>query len=632
MNYRIAAVNTNETILFAAHELGRYLQMMDPSSKTLFMLENFGDTDTICIGTHEYAEYLPKVNDPELDDAIYISVNRGNGIIAGNNPRAALIAVYRFLFECGCRFVRPGEFGEVIPECDISTVSVNICEAASYRHRAVCIEGACSYENVRDMIDYLPKIGMNGYFIQFMVPSCFFERWYRHDLNPEMDKEQLSSDEVLGMVRMLEYEIKKRGLLYHKVGHSWTCEPFGIDGSSWETNDYTVSDEAREAFALIDGQRELWGGIPLNTNLCYSKPWVRNRITDAIVEYCKKNPSVDYLHFWLADGLRNHCECDGCRDTSPSDFYVIMLNELDEKLSKAELPARIVFLIYVDLLWAPEREKLSNPERFVLMFAPITRTYSKAFSDGLSGAEPPLAPYERNKNIMPKSVEENIARLRQWQQLFRGDSFVFDYHLMWDHYSDPGYTMTADILFRDMVNLDKISLNGMVSCQSQRVFLPTGFPFYAMAAALWNKATDYRKLECGYYLSAFGDNSGVVENYLKSLTSRFDPAALRNEKPLAAGVYTDIEKIADDFLPIAEREQSNIINPSVKKSWEYLKLHAIIIKGLARFLDAVSQADTELSQKRLQELIDSIGHIEPEIQLVFDVWNFIGTISRQSCI
>ena len=64
---------------------------------------------------------------------------------------------------------------KTLPEKD---VFVN--EKPSYRHRAVCIEGAVSYEHVADMIDFLPKIAMNGYFVQFKKPYVFFERWYDH--------------------------------------------------------------------------------------------------------------------------------------------------------------------------------------------------------------------------------------------------------------------------------------------------------------------------------------------------------------------------------------------------------------------------------------------------------------------
>ena len=114
------------------------------------------------------------------------------------------------------------------------------------------------------------------------------------------------------------------------------------------------------------------------------------------------------MHFWLADGSNNHCECELCRDTRPSDFYVQMLNELDEMLTARGLKTRIVFLIYVDLLWPPEQEKIANPDRFILMFAPITRTYSEP--SRWTGTLPELPPFERNKLDVPEQRGRRTSR------------------------------------------------------------------------------------------------------------------------------------------------------------------------------------------------------------------------------
>ena len=85
------------------------------------------------------------------------------------------------------------------------------------------------------------------------------------------------------------------------------------------------------------------------------------------------------LQFWLADDAGNQCECDGCKDTIPSDFYVQILNEVDRRMTEEKLDAKIVFLIYLDLLWVPEKERIIHEDRFVLMFAPISRTYSRTY-------------------------------------------------------------------------------------------------------------------------------------------------------------------------------------------------------------------------------------------------------------
>lgn len=208
-----------------------------------------------------------------------------------------------------------------------------------------------------DIIDWLPKVGFNSYFIQFREAYTFFDRWYSHINNPLKGKEHFSVDMARNFVQRLVKEIKKRGLLYHAVGHGWTCEPFGVPGLGWDIYNGTIPASYVRYTAEINGKRGLWGGIPLNTNLCYSNPEVREIITDSIVKYLEEHPEVDVLHFWLADGSNNQCECEECRKALPSDFYVMMLNELDKKLTLKGIDTKVVFLLYVDLLWTPEREK-----------------------------------------------------------------------------------------------------------------------------------------------------------------------------------------------------------------------------------------------------------------------------------
>src|SRR5699024_11067368 len=170
------------------------------------------------------------------------------------------------------------------------------------------------------------------------------------------------------------------------------------------------------------------------TNLCFHNGDAVEAFADLVVKYAKTNPTVDYLHVWLADEYNNVCECEGCQQTTPSDQYVSLLNEIDRRLSMEGLDTRVVFLLYQELLWPPLKERLRNPDRFVLMLAPISRTFEASYD--LTGPEASMPPYERNRIVLPTNLQENLAFLRGWQQLFQGDSFVYDYPLGRAHYGD----------------------------------------------------------------------------------------------------------------------------------------------------------------------------------------------------
>ena len=611
----IGRVGTHPTVCFAAEEIKRILSVMDPSLEIRIADAAYDPdrSDLLWVGRCRSFGF----SESGTDDVIIIETSDEGGMITGSNPRSVLIAAYRFLRELGCRFVRPGREGEIIPQRRLEGFGVRVRETASYPHRGVCIEGAVSCENVYDMIDFLPKVGMNEYFIQFAVPAEFFARWYERRGNPFAASEWGEDDDPRSlsaeMTARLEGEIKKRSLRYHKVGHGWTCEPFGIPGGGWDARRTPLTAAQSKVLAEVNGKRELWGGVPLNTNLCYSDAAVRGTVTDAIVAYAKDNPQVDVIHFWLADGENNHCECAACRAKRPADWYVRTLNELDAKLTAAGLDTKIVFLIYVDLLWEPETERIQNPDRFILMFAPITRNYGQNYGDFLTFGGT-LPPYERNRLKMPRSLDENIARLRRWQEQFDGDSFDFDYHLMWAHVGDIGYEKCARNVFEDMKDLQKIGLRGMVSCQIQRCFLPTALPFVAMAAALWNRDADFDATADDWYSAAFGEKGAEIRAAMRALSAscrlyeKGEPFWDEKEAVRALGILTS--EVKDD--------------PSLSP----LGIYAGYLARLFDLFRAVTSGDKQDARAKAGELFDYLWKNEPAVQPLLDVHNTVGTITR----
>jgi len=629
---KIVKLGNTETLNFAGEEIRRYLRKIDPEKMvTVESSSSFnpGEEDTIYLGTIDrFGLETPNVRDPRFDDGIHIEVQSGKGIIGGTNERSVLLGVYRFLRELGCRWIRPGDDGEIVPQKSLSSIDVKLIEKASYRHRGICIEGAVSYENVRDIIDWAPKVGFNSYFIQFREGYTFFERWYSHINNPFKEKEPFSVEKAREFVRNLGGEIKKRGLIYHAVGHGWTCEPFGIPGLGWDLYEGEVPEDYIKYTAEINGKRGLWEGIPLNTNLCYSNPEVRNIVTDSIVEYLETHPEIDILHFWLADGTNNQCECEECRKVLPSDFYVMMLNELDKKLSLKGIDTKIVFLLYVDLLWPPEKERIENPERFIMMFAPITRSYSDTFKPVDTSVKIPE--YRRNRLIFPKNIEENLAFLREWQKIFSGDSFDFDYHLMWAHYADPGYMDIARVIYEDVKNLKEIGLNGLISCQIQRAFFPTGFPMYLMASTLWDDTVSFEELVNDYFTNAYGPDGSLVKDYLTRLSVLFEPPVLRRERPPSSGFTENLARVRDviyEFDPIIRKNLSSS-SGSVYKSWLYLDYHKNVAYKLSLILEALFKGEKDSAVKVWEELKGMLQKEEDVLQPVFDLFEFISVFER----
>ncbi len=618
----------NSTINFAAGELKKYLMRMDRELR-LEVCDTADTTESSAIKLGLFTDFgiqTLQQNANVLDDEVYVDIHKGQGVIAGLNPRSVLLAVYRFLTEAGCRWIRPGTEGEIIPHTETGSISVSLQEKPSYRHRGICIEGAVSLENVMDTIEWLPKVGLNSYFIQFREGYTFFERWYNHTGNDTKSKENFTVEKAREYTKEVEAEISKRGLIYHGVGHGWTCEPFGIPGISWDTVEAEYPPETTQYFALVKDERKMVDNVPLNLNLCYSNPEVRRLMVQCVVDYIKANSNVDILHFWLADGRNNQCECEECKKHSPTDYYVQILNQLDKVLTANNIDTKIVFLLYFDLLWTPEKYHIENPDRFIMMFAPITRTYSASFVD--TNGDDIAPPYQRNQLKMPETIGENLALLRNWKKEFNGDSFDFDYHFMWDHFYDPGNTKTARTIHEDVVNLKKLGLEGLVSCQCQRAYLPTGLGVYTMAQTLWNDRADFDKIAEEFFSSAFGKDGDKCFTIMSKLSELFTPPYFRGEIPEAGQELTHkyelVKQVCEEYEVLINQNLS-LENASRRKSWEYLAYHREICLRMAEMMKYRTQKDMENVNSTWKALKEYLYINEDYIQPVFDLYEFFQT-------
>lgn len=117
---------------------------------------------------------LPAGERSPREDEYAIDIDAGQGTIFASNPRSALLGVYAFFRKLGCRFLYPTEQGEELVQKSASQCSVHCRERASYCHRGITIEGCVSNKNVLDIIDWMPKIGFNSYFLQFPSANIFF--------------------------------------------------------------------------------------------------------------------------------------------------------------------------------------------------------------------------------------------------------------------------------------------------------------------------------------------------------------------------------------------------------------------------------------------------------------------------
>lgn len=607
MRIILAQIGKNQTVSFAVQEIVRLIKTMD---KTVVLdvrrYEKREDvSNALWIGLDSAIEYSDA-------DRMYINVKDGAGIITASNERSVLFAAYRFMTELGCRFLYPGKDGEKIPQrkLDYCDLNVNVDETESYAHRGIVIEGAVGYEHVYNTIDWLPKVAMNSYYSQFFTPTVFFARYYGNDI---------TDDDVAAINSNIEDELAKRGIRYHAIGHGWNTAPYGIMATSWGKYDDEISEEFKSDIALYKGERKLFNGMPMSTQLCFSKPGVKERITDYALNFAKNHPQVYCLSFSLGDGGRNHCECAECMKKRPSDHYVDMLNMLDEKLTKAGIKTKIGFSVYADTLYAPIKEKLNKSDRFILKFCPIARSFAHSYDEVDLDNLPETSPFVHNQDMKRDTVELNVAYLSKWQEMYDGDTLVFDYQLIWNHHADQGYHHVAELISRDMKDLGRIGLNGMMSCQTIRAAFPTGLPQYTMAQNLWNKQKSFDDIKTEYFAAAFNENAVTVDNYLAKLSELTClPFVIGEIKFTADEVKERYTCLKETVIKFKEDYIEKFRGTSA--DWDYLYAHSLLVPIFADIYIAKYNDTEETVKKLCNDYRNKLDELKPIIDSVCDDW------------
>ena len=626
--YTIYKITSNHTVDFAAEELKKYLRMMMPRCGEIAIEYKPDAKDGFRLGLmQDFGLDTSEAEDVTLDDILHIDTDENGGIIAGSNVRSVLLAVYRYLTINGCRWLFPGIDGEYIPMKPIEPVKYH--KMADCRYRGQCNEGAENQAMMMEEIDFTPKIGMNIFMIEFDIPKVYYNRYYDHTGNESREPEPITAETVLQWKRQCEAELSKRGLQFHDMGHGWTAEPFGIDTTDgWVQGKATIPEESKDFVAMINGKRELFLDTGLNTNFCMSNPKARAKVVKAIADYAEISTNVDYLHVWLADAHNNHCECDECRKKLPSDWYVILMNEVDEELTQRGLATRIVYICYVDTTWAPKTERIKNPERFSFLVAAISRDYTQPVSPDLDVDSVELREFNLNKNILPGTVDEYIAHADKWLKMSKVNPLVYEYHFWDPQFRDLGVFSLAETIHKDIKGYKAHGYRGIIEDGSQRSFFPTGFSFYTYASTLFDTSVDLEELKEDHFSHAYGEDwrtvaqlftelgEAVEYKYLLGFGGK-DGAPSRWNNPDVIPSLKRVREITAKYRPFVG-EHKNMPKRAQTVSYRVLAKYLDYCDGLTDALILKADGRDKEAYNKYLEFFKEFGKSELEMERIYD--------------
>ena len=634
--YRINKITSNPTVDFAAEELKKYLRMMMPEAGDIAIAYAFGapvQTGGICLGLmQDFSLDTSDAADVALDDILYIDVDGAqNGVIAGSNPRSVLLAAYRYLRECGCRWLLPGVDGEYIPVCTPNAVKYR--KMADSRVRGWCNEGAEFQQSMLAAIDLVPKLGMNVFMTEFVNPKAYYNSYYdRWKTAGARPPEPVDADTTLQWKRACEAELAKRGIQFHDVGHGWTADPFGIDSSEgWAERDESIIPEgARQYLAEVNGRRGFYKGSPLVTQFCMSNPEARAIVARAVADYAERHQNVDFLHVWLADFWNNQCECEVCRQKLPADWYIALMNDIDRELSARGLPTHIVFICYTETIFAARDIKLEKPQRFSMLFAPITRQYYESVPREVPHYE--RMTYKLNDLRFPDSAGEYLMYGGECRDTYRVKSFVYEYHFTNNQYCNPGNMDYARLIHEDVKAYRHHGYDGIIEDGTQRNFWPNGFPLYVYAETLFDGDADFDVMVKDYYQSAYGDIWREVVDFMYDLgkcvsmkylhgKERIDKTVSRLYNPAFTEGLRHIPEKIRAFRPFAEAHRCRPKRPQtvcMKLLLNYLDFWEGVSKSL--ILASIGE-DIRGAALAYHDFYDEFIKSEPELELYLDYVN-----------
>lgn len=553
---------------FAARELARYLGRV--AGAEFAVVETAPGTGTeLHVGSTAAAraEGVAYAGPFKGDDAFVIRTRGRRVFLRGAGPRGTLYAVYHLLQRTvGCRWVMPGEPGEVLPsKPELSLPELDVSREPAFTYR-IC----AGFANPED-VDWLAKHGMH--------------LWsHRGDLTERED-------------------VVERGVAVHGTMHH------AFD----KIVDETLYGRAHpEYFGLLNGRRVVERSI--GAQPCVSNDEVVALTLRAAVEFFRKNPKAEFYSLCPNDN-QNWCECERCRayDSETmerfgriwpivSDRYFAYVRKVALALEKA-CPGKKLYCFAYQTYTDPPKKVDLPPNVIVSLCHMVPACYAHPLND--------------------PDCEENARfdrLLRGWAQ--RGGELWFYAYTCKSMWQDMPWPI-ARRLAVDIRHLRAQGFRGFYSQGSAATWGQLGPNMYVMGELLWDPDADVDALLGDYFEHAFGPAAPAVERYWRTLEAAFTrPGNFIHHEAfdqapafMTPGVRRACDRALAEAEKLAAPDAVRRRLAPVAGAWEYAKLYLDGEMAARRYRGNGDVADLRTSvaaYRRIVEIGKSIpGAVSP---------------------
>ena len=307
-----------------------------------------------------------------LPEDSYIVRSRGNEIfLFGNSDQGTLYAVYDFLKQQGCRWVVPGDTGEVIPQRSSLALCKDKVESPDYMIRGFMTMGQ----------DFFPGGGAEHGWI-YIDAEEYFDWSVRNRLNA------------------IWYGGGKTYDLGQHRGHGW------VQMSNHSYNSLIAPHkkyfrEHPEWYPLVKGKRmpvcDL--GPLLPNQLCVSNGALRDYTVELVLGFFAANPQLRAFPLNPMDGPNYWCECIPCKKLDPpgldwskhakgdmsgmTDRALNYANEVARRVARTYPDRFIEMAAYGNTRMPPKREKVHK--NVLVKYANVNGPLGKSMMDPAAG-------------------------------------------------------------------------------------------------------------------------------------------------------------------------------------------------------------------------------------------------------
>jgi|GEM_PF-857005 len=472
--------NPSASEQYAAYELQRCISKMTGLTPGLKGRDKVFDGRLIYIG-RGVSDQSKKLKGLQSDS--YMVESSGDRILlAGKDDHSTLYAVYDFLSQQGCRWVVPGEIGEIIPQRNTLVKIKSKVETPDYECRGSMVLAQ----------DFFPGGGEEFGWIAINVED-YFDWFLRNRLN------------AIWFAGQESYDLASYGAFR---GHSWVQRTGHSYGGLIAPASVYFKDHP-DWYPLLNGKRTPMCdvGPKFPNQLCVSSKSLRDYTVALVLDYFKNNPDAKAFPMNPMDGPSCWCECDECKKLDPpgidwsknasegqvtgmTDRAVNYANEVADRVAKVYPDKLIEMYGYGYTLSPPVREKVHK--NVFIKYANLS---------GGRGTGP----------LGPSIMDSKIPIWNDWRKKLDGwkkaDARLGFYnYLEWEHpdVSLFWFSNSADVLKHLNRNYNCRILMG----ETENNILTSPMLYNIIARTVWDVDTDYKaviKDLCSKFYGPAGD-------------------------------------------------------------------------------------------------------------------------------